>query len=278
MDRFETGRLGEPWTVMEETDSTNQRAMEAVKRGEAGHGAVFTARRQSAGRGSGGRRWISDEATGLWCSVVIVEGAHRPGLTLLPAVAIAQVLRERVGIDAHLKWPNDVLVGTRTGAGAGTGTGARKIAGVLVETVATVDGEVGHVVGLGVNVLQEKFAGELDGLATSVLMETGRVVEVEQLGRAIVARMDEMYRQAIDLSAAWSVMTRMIGREVVLRHADQVAGEAERESSVGRRETEERVTVVGIDGDGGLVVRGCDGGAKKLTARSRVEIHWIDAR
>ncbi len=122
--------LGNPRAHYRLTDSTNARARELATRG-APHGTLVTAAEQSAGRGRQGRTWSAPAGRALLCSIVI-----RDPLRLLPlaaGVAVAEV----VGVDASIKWPNDVL------------DGGRKVAGILVEGRLQ---ERWAVVGIGVNV------------------------------------------------------------------------------------------------------------------------------
>jgi BirA family transcriptional regulator, biotin operon repressor / biotin---[acetyl-CoA-carboxylase] ligase len=122
--------LGHPRVHFRVTDSTNARARGLATRG-APHGTLVTAAEQSAGRGRQGRKWSAPAGRALLCSLVI-----RNPPRLLPLVAGVAVA-ERVGPDARIKWPNDVLVD------------GLKVAGILVEA-RLQDGWA--VVGIGVNV------------------------------------------------------------------------------------------------------------------------------
>ena len=141
------GRELEGYTVEhhDRLDSTNARARALAEAGE--RGVVVVADEQTAGRGRRDREWTSP-AGGVYLSVVAsssVPVARAPLFTLAAAVATARAARE-AGVDAHIKWPNDVvLAGERP-------EDYRKLAGVLTE----MQGEGGAVdwlvVGVGVNV------------------------------------------------------------------------------------------------------------------------------
>lgn len=124
--------------VVEQTGSTNADLIARAATGEDVAGTVLLAEYQSAGRGRHGRSWSAPPRSQISMSVgVDVSGvaADRWGwLPLLTGLSVAQTVRG-LGVDAGLKWPNDVLVGTG------------KLAGVLAEVAAPV-----IVVGLGVNV------------------------------------------------------------------------------------------------------------------------------
>ena len=126
------------------------------------HGALVTATHQTAGRGRHGRAWLDAPGQSLMLSLVLRPDlpSDRLGLVGLAAGwALVQSL-QAVGVEAGLKWPNDVVVGTR------------KLAGVLAET--RWDGAAPAVIlGLGLNVRQRSFPPAVADRATSVALETG---------------------------------------------------------------------------------------------------------
>ena len=157
------GALGSPpglWRevrVVEETGSTNADLLAKARSG-AGEGLVLVAEAQTSGRGRMGRRWISPPRRSLTFSVLLrpaVPAGLLGWMPLLAGVAVASALRQTAGVDARLKWPNDVLV-----------DGA-KIAGILAERWTNA-----VVIGTGINVLQHR--GELPvPTATSLLVAQG---------------------------------------------------------------------------------------------------------
>jgi len=143
--------------VVEETGSTNADLLAKARSG-AGEGLVLVAEAQTSGRGRMGRRWISPPRRSLTFSVLLrpaVPAGLLGWMPLLAGVAVASALRQTAGVDARLKWPNDVLV-----------DGA-KIAGILAERWTDA-----VVIGTGINVLQHR--GELPvPTATSLLVAQG---------------------------------------------------------------------------------------------------------
>jgi BirA family transcriptional regulator, biotin operon repressor / biotin---[acetyl-CoA-carboxylase] ligase len=143
--------------VVKETGSTNADLLAKARSG-ADEGLVLVAEAQTSGRGRMGRRWISPPRRSLTFSVLL-RPAVPAGLLgwapLLAGVAVASALERTAGVDARLKWPNDVLV-----------DGA-KIAGILAERWGSA-----VVIGTGINVLQQR--GELPvPTATSLLVAQG---------------------------------------------------------------------------------------------------------
>lgn len=133
-----------PWRrldVIAETESTNADLVSQAQAGEDIDGAVLIAEHQTRGRGRNGREWSAVAGAQILLSVgVATHGvpAHVWGwLPLAAGVAVADAVSAVNGIDARLKWPNDVLVG------------GGKLAGILAEAVPT---RAQVVVGIGVNV------------------------------------------------------------------------------------------------------------------------------
>src|SRR5687768_1369155 len=131
--------------VLPETGSTNAVVAERARAGEPA-GLVVVAEHQATGRGRLDRSWVSPPRAGLTFSVLwrpALPPERWPWLPLLTGLAVARALREQAGLDAVLKWPNDVLV---VEAGGERGQG-RKVCGVLAEVP-----EPGAVVlGIGLN-------------------------------------------------------------------------------------------------------------------------------
>lgn len=131
--------------VVASAGSTNALVADRAVRGEPA-GLVVVAEAQTAGRGRLDRRWVSPPRAGLTFSVLVrpeLPAAQWPWLPLLTGVAVVDALRGNAGVEALLKWPNDVLVE------------GRKLCGVLVEMPAPG----AAVLGIGLNVTTR--AGEL---------------------------------------------------------------------------------------------------------------------
>ena len=180
---------GMPWRqldVVAETGSTNADLLARAEAGAAIDGAVLLAEYQHAGRGRHGRQWSAPPRTQLSLSAG-VSGAAVPHsgwgwLTLATGVAVADALAE-VGVEAGLKWPNDVLVD------------GGKLAGILAEVAAPTQV---IVVGLGLNV--ELTADQApDPVATSLLMLGSSTTDRNTLARGILrelARRIDAWRTA----------------------------------------------------------------------------------
>ena len=204
------GRLGETLVRLGEVDSTSDEAAQLAARGAA-HGTVVVATAQRRGRGRQGRAWFSPPGDNLYLSCVLrpeLPPARVPPVTLAAGVAVAEAASALGVARARLKWPNDVLA-----------SGGRKLAGVLTE-MTTQGQRVDHVIlGVGVNVATTRFPAELEGLATSVALEIGRAVAVDEMLEALLPRLDSWLALYFTggvaaVAPAWTRWSGMAGEEV----------------------------------------------------------------
>lgn len=149
---------------LKEVDSTNEEGKRQAEKGCA-DGLVITSDYQSIGKGRLGRTWSSDRAKDLYMSIVLypeISPMEAPQLTLIAGIAVAKAVKSITGLDAGIKWPNDVVVR------------GKKLCGILTEMSAEIERIRYVVTGIGVNINRESFEGELSEKATSVYIETGR--------------------------------------------------------------------------------------------------------
>jgi BirA family biotin operon repressor/biotin-[acetyl-CoA-carboxylase] ligase len=146
------------------TDSTNRVALELGHAGEP-EGAVVLAEEQTAGRGRAGRVWHSDRAVGIYVTVLLrprLAPVQAPLLTIMAGLSARSAVQAVTGMTVDLKWPNDLLLN------------GKKTGGILTEMHAE-PGQIRFViVGIGLNVNQEKFPSALADTATSLRVETGK--------------------------------------------------------------------------------------------------------
>jgi BirA family biotin operon repressor/biotin-[acetyl-CoA-carboxylase] ligase len=167
--------------------STNTAAMAAAAEG-APEGSVFLAEEQTAGRGRGSNSWHSPRSSGIYCSAVL-RPALPPSdvlvLSLAAGLAVQAAIRQvdsRVSLD--LKWPNDVLIA------------GKKVSGILTEMNAEAT-RVRHVVaGIGINVNQTSFPGNLP--AISLRLATGSQWSRVELAVALLKSLDREYRLLVE--------------------------------------------------------------------------------
>lgn len=153
--------------VLDDVDSTNRVVLDEAATGVA-EGLVVVAEHQRAGRGRLGRTWVAPPGGSLLVSVLLRSDLRAERLhlvTMAAGLAVAEAVSVTAGIDAVLKWPNDVLVVDR------------KVAGILVEADVAADGMSRSVVlGAGVNVNWDRVPEEIAAIATACNLEAGRTV------------------------------------------------------------------------------------------------------
>jgi BirA family transcriptional regulator, biotin operon repressor / biotin---[acetyl-CoA-carboxylase] ligase len=248
-----------PWTSLEvlpATGSTNADLAARARAGTALAGAVLTTDDQQQGRGRRERTWTTPPRSALAVSVLLqpsdVARAAWTWLPLVVGVGVVDALVRVTGLDARLKWPNDVLVTDR------------KLCGVLAEVVETPTGAA-VVVGVGVNVSQrveELAVPTATSLALAGAATTDRDTVLRAVLRAVGARYDAWLAAAGEprrsgVGAAYRERCSTIGRDVrVELPGDQVL--------VGAAE--------GVDDDGRLLVRARDGEVRALAAGDVVHV------
>jgi BirA family biotin operon repressor/biotin-[acetyl-CoA-carboxylase] ligase len=212
--------------------STNDRGRELATAGE--RDVVVLADEQTGSRGRLRRAW-SAPSGGVWLSIVFQPDcppAHAPIYTLAAAVATTRAARE-AGVDASIKWPNDLVVSAANDGSSDESDGGpvddaprggRKLAGILTEMQGEADRVSWLLVGVGVNANVD--ADALPAGATSVRAEAG---DVER--RLFVQRLLEEFHGLRDAPEAvldaWREHADTLGRRVrVETAAETIEGEA----------------------------------------------------
>ena len=167
--------------VLRTTASTNAVVAQRAREGEPA-GLVVVAEHQSAGRGRLDRVWVSPPRAGLTLSVLLrpeLSAGRLPWVPLWGGVAVARALREQTGVDAVLKWPNDVLIRDR------------KVCGLLAEQ--PLPGLV--VLGLGLNVSTRRDELPVP-TATSLLLEDATTTDRDTVLRALLRSLTAVLAEA----------------------------------------------------------------------------------
>ena len=222
----------------ESIDSTNLEAMRQAK-GGAPEGLCIVAREQTAGRGRLDRKWHSPKDSGLYFSVVLrprFEMSAWPLITLMAALATVDTLRFACGVQADIKWPNDLCVDER------------KLCGILAETVETTDGPAA-ILGIGIN-LSPIGAAEIAGTATSIQEVINSKPDTEQ----IISHLIE------SLSMRYQLLYSEAGREHLVREWCARSSYAfDRQVRVSTPNANFTGVTRGLDSDGALRVETPDG-------------------
>jgi len=197
--------------------------------------SVVIADEQTAGRGRLDRKWFTPTGMALAFSIVLrPNDEERPHLTRivgLAALAVAEALQKH-GLDAHIKWPNDILIQ------------GRKVCGILIESVWSGEAVDCVVIGVGVNVSKGSVppADILHFPATSLETELGQVPDREELLFDILASLIELRPRlgSDEFIAQWESRLAMRGETVQV--------ESEKNPTVEGQ-------INGLESDGSLKIR-----------------------
>ena len=161
--------------------STNTYALEQARQ-NAPHGSFYVADEQTAGRGRSDHSWQSNAGQGLYLSVLLrpeIAVADLIWLPLLAGLAAHRAIHEATALTIDLRWPNDLLIGSR------------KTGGILVEAQTEGGRATAAVIGMGINLHQQRFPTGLATEPTSLDLETGRLASRQQLLIALLQSLDE---------------------------------------------------------------------------------------
>ncbi len=241
---LKTSMIGKNIHYFKETESTNTLARDMA--GSVDEGTVVIAESQTGGRGRMGRKWISPEG-GIWLSVILkpkMQPLHAPRITLLAGVAVAKTIRE-FGLQAKIKWPNDVLIN------------GKKVCGILTEIGAEMDSIQYVVVGVGIdaNVDTETFPEEFRDSSTSLKNELGYDINRVEFVQKLLIELEALYIKFQNegfssIMEEWRIMSATIGQWVKITTQSRILyGEA-----------------VGVDSDGALILETGEGRLEKIVA------------
>jgi BirA family biotin operon repressor/biotin-[acetyl-CoA-carboxylase] ligase len=208
-----TDYVGRRFIYRPSTESTMDDARRMLERWNVQHGAVLLAESQTAARGRAGRAWVSPPDVNLHFTLLLrMVGRDMRVLSYVTPLAIAEAIEElatkhggRLRVD--LKWPNDAQIG------------GRKVAGVLIETAESQEGEPVALVGVGINVnMDVTLYPEIADIATSVKQALGAELPRELLLAAFCDHVERLYEEAASGSRrpfeAWKTRLVTLGREV----------------------------------------------------------------
>lgn len=238
---FTTQWAGQRLVEMERAESTNLTA----KASDLPHGTLFLAREQTAGRGRNGRVWQSMPGQGIYMTLLLRPEAllarDAARLTPLAAVSVCQGLRA-IGVDARIKWPNDIVAG------------GRKLVGMLCETTLRGDFVDKCAMGIGINYVQgpEDFDPAFRETATSITMLLGEAPSRQAAIQPILAALEERYQAGMEgrLTEEYATLSATIGQRVRV-----LTGDAEWTG-----------LAAGIRPDGALLVQDTEGEIRPVMA------------
>jgi BirA family transcriptional regulator, biotin operon repressor / biotin---[acetyl-CoA-carboxylase] ligase len=211
---LETEEIGRSVYFFESVTSTQKVAKEYAMNG-AKHGTLIVADEQTEGRGRMVRKWYSPKGTGIWASFILrpdIQIQHAPQLTLLSAVAVVQAIKKVTHITPEIKWPNDILIS------------GRKVCGILTELQAEEDRIQSVILGIGINVNQDKndFSAEIIKKATSLKIQLGKTVNRSSLIQSLCYYIEQLLHLYISegftpIKSLWETYAVSIGKRISAR-------------------------------------------------------------
>jgi len=184
---------GYSFHLLAQVNSTNMHAMESLYAGLAVNGDVFFTNFQSQGKGQRGKSWLSEPGDSILMSVVLDSNRLTPSqsfrLSAAMSLAVKDFLQFFTSEEINIKWPNDIY------------TGDRKAGGILIENIVNNGLLKWSVVGIGINVNQLSFPGQLQQ-AISLRMLTGKAYDTETLAKQLTGYIDLRWQQL--LAGGWT--------------------------------------------------------------------------
>lgn len=245
-ETLETEEIAKEILCFRKVFSTNSIA-KFLANHDAKEGTVLISEIQTNARGRLGKKWEAPEG-GVWMSLILrpqVPPARIGLITLATGVAIAKSIRS-LGVDARIKWPNDVLIH------------GKKISGVLTEVNATFNEIDWIVVGIGIdsNLKLEAFSEDIRIGTTTLTEELPSKVDANELIAVFLNEFEKVYQLYKDgeietILKDWRDLADTIGKYV---NITQTGG---------------KITqgyVVGINNEGSLIIERQDGTLEKIVS------------
>ncbi len=174
--------LGKDVHFLPDCHSTNDIALQMVRKSQAKEGTIVICGHQMSGKGQRGNVWVSEPGKNLTMSLVLkpdfLDISEQFFLNMSIAIGIRNFLDDYIP-NAKVKWPNDIVV-----------PGFGKIGGVLIENILTGSSWEYSVVGIGINVNQISFSNPK---ATSMVKISQNNFDLNELFRLIITRIEQSY-------------------------------------------------------------------------------------
>lgn len=253
--RLHTNRMGKKICYFSSIDSTNAYARRIGEEG-APDGTLVIADEQTAGRGRSGRHWVTPPGTAIAFTLLLkpdIPPSRISMVTLVMGLAVCSAIRRLTGLDAGIKWPNDVVID------------GRKVCGILTEMSAEMDGVHYIVIGTGINTNLTSFPDEIKDVATSLQIQLEHPVDRAEVLVEVIELFEEYYEKFEkdgDLSSLQDIYNEALlnrGRKVrVLDPKGEYTGRA-----------------LGIDPEGKLLVERDDDGETVKVWSGEVSVRGI---
>ena len=233
-DYLDTQYMGNDIINFSTIDSTNS-YMKGIAFSK-DEGTIITSEEQTSGRGRIGRNWTSPLSKGIYMSILLkpnLDPTKVAKLTLIGAAAVYKALK-CIGIESQIKWPNDIVIGSK------------KVCGILTEMDCELNRIDYIVMGIGINANLDEvdIPDEISNKATSLKIIIGEKINRQQLLALVLNYFENLYddfKENGDITQVIKICrehSALIGKEVqIIQNED---------TRIGR--------VIDINKDGELVV------------------------
>lgn len=228
---LDTSFIGKNIIHFDTIGSTNDYGKEIA--GKEIEGTVIISEEQTKGKGRLGRNWHSRIGEGIWMSIILkpkMTPYKAPFITLIAGASIVKSLNN-LGIDATIKWPNDVIIN------------GRKLCGILTELSAEIE-RINHIVlGIGINVKTMDFSPEISEIATSLQKEGYNLSRVD-IVKNVLEQFEKLYIDYVENDI----------KDKTIKICRQYSAVIGKDIYVIRGENKELVKCLDIDENGNLIV------------------------
>lgn len=237
-ENLQTNILGQYIEYKSEIDSTNNWAKDLARMG-ASEGTLVVADKQTKGKGRLGRYWESPAGTGIWMSLILrpnILPQFASQLTLIAGLNVCEAIEEVTGLEAKIKWPNDVVINNK------------KVCGILTEMSAEMELINYVIVGIGINANMKEFPEELPH-ATSIALETKKECIRKDIIQSFLEKFEKDYETYKNEKSLFFVKDRYERNCITLHKTVKLINEGH----------ESIAEAIGITNTGELMVRHEDG-------------------
>jgi BirA family biotin operon repressor/biotin-[acetyl-CoA-carboxylase] ligase len=219
-NNLNTETIGKAIKYYDIVDSTNEIACKLASEG-AEEGTVILAGMQKTGKGRLGREWVSLRG-GVWFSIILrpnIKPSEAARVTMIGGIGVTRTL-EKFGLNANIKWPNDVLID------------GKKVCGILTEARTNENKLTYLVLGIGLNADfdLEDLPENIRGNATTLRHEMGNDLQTQELLPCILWEIDKCYEllssgNLAEIKEAWIKLSATLGKKVkILTSKETVEG------------------------------------------------------
>ncbi|PHV71211.1 biotin--[acetyl-CoA-carboxylase] ligase [Sporanaerobium hydrogeniformans] len=246
LEELHTQLLGREIVYYEEISSTNEEAKQLAREG-CQEGLVVIADQQLLGKGRLGRNWSSPAGTGIWMSLVLrppILPLQASTLTLVAGLSLCEAIEAVTGLEARIKWPNDIVVN------------GKKVCGILTEMSAELEGIKYVILGIGINVNTPHFPEDLP-YASSLYLEGKQQYIRKDILKEFLMRFEKDYFTYLEVPTFQNFIQRYEAKCITLNKKVKILASSQEYVAYAKAITEEgMLKVVTEQGEEKIILAG----------------------